>query len=131
VHTFPPPGSDSRCLARVPMHPPSDAENALGAPMMSSEIILTNGNIVCTNRDSPNPEMDAIAIFAANDDGSLGTPSFIWPGMKHVRALSASPDDRFICVAGRDAGGLTVYDQRWNVRGRLDLDNVAIPVWME
>jgi len=129
VHTLPVPGTaKSQCLQRLPINPPSD--NVHVHEMLSSAIKLWNGKLLCSNRDSPAPERDAIAIFDIAEDGMLNTPQFIWPGVSHIREMAPSPDGRFLCVGGRDGGGVVVFDRKWKVLARGEVKRLAIPVWM-
>jgi 6-phosphogluconolactonase (cycloisomerase 2 family) len=129
VHTLPFPGTgESKCIQRIPIYPPSDAVHLAQIPMLASALKMKDGKLLATNRQSRWPERDAIAIVGINDDASLSPPLYHWPGLTHMRELSWSPDGRFLCAAGRDAGGVVMLDRNWNVVAGLDMDNVAIQV---
>jgi hypothetical protein len=95
-------------------------------PTLASALKIKDGKLLATNRQSRWPERDAIAIVGINGDASLGPSLYPWPGLTHMRELSFSPDGRFVCAAGRDAGGVVMLDSNWNVVARLDMDNVAV-----
>ena len=121
---------EAKCIARIPVYPPSDANHHLSHPMRTAEIAYWNGKVVATNRMSPNPEMDAMVVLEADEHGQLGEPLWIWPRLTHIRAMSCSPDGKFLCAAGRDAGGVVIYNDKWKECARLEIGNVAVPVFM-
>jgi len=131
------------CISRHSILPSADKDNQ--AKMLASEIILLpsiNGGkhlLICTNRDSPNPEGDAIALFSVDDHGKVERTEQGWiTGVgKHLRGMSTDKEGRYIAVAGRDGGGLTIFE-RDTEKGltlkevaQLDVEHVVCPVWID
>jgi 6-phosphogluconolactonase len=95
--------------------------------------------LVCTNRDSPNPEGDALALFSVDDDGKVERTSQGWiTGVgKHLRGMAVDREGRFVAVAGRDGGGLTIFE-RDSEKGlalkevaKIDVEQVVAPLWID
>lgn len=139
VHTFSLTGAET--ISRHSILPPADAEN--GAEMLASEILLLPSTspkgkhlLLCTNRDSPNPEGDAIALFAVAQDGSVERTEQQWiMGVgRHLRGMLVDKEGKFVAVAGRDGGGLTIFerdDLSLTQVAQLDVDNVVVPLWAD
>lgn len=114
--------------------------------MLASEIILLHALhksgkhlLICTNRDSPNQEGDAIATFAVDDDGAVERTEQGWiTGVgRHLRGMAADKEGKLVAVAGRDGGGLVIFE-RDNEEGltlrevaRLEVDKVVCPLWID
>lgn len=147
AHRFPPLGSEgqrSTVISRHSILPPADRDNQ--AKMLASEIILLpslspGGKhlLICTNRDSPNTEGDAIALFSVDEDGSVERTKQGWiTGLgKHLRGMLPDKEGRFVAVAGRDGGGLKVFerDQETGLTlvqvAEMDVGQVVVPLWID
>jgi 6-phosphogluconolactonase (cycloisomerase 2 family) len=132
------------CISSHSILPPADKDNQ--DKMLASEIILLpslhpSGKhlLICTNRDSPNPEGDAIALFSVDDDGQVKRTEQGWvTGVgKHLRGMAADKEGRYVAVAGRDQGGLVLFE-RDREKGltlievaRIDVDHVVCPLWID
>ena len=134
----------SVCISRHSILPPADKDNQ--SKMLASEILLlsspTPGGkhlLICTNRDSPNPEGDAIALFSVDDDGTVERTEQGWiTGIgKHLRGMSADKEGKYLAVAGRDGGGLTIFerDQEKGLAlkevAKLAVEKVVCPLWID
>ena len=95
---------------------------------------------MCTNRDTPNPEGDSIALFAVNDDGSVVPTEQGWVhGVgRHLRGMLADKTGRWVAVAGRDGGGLTIFERDLEGTGlrlekvaHLAVEHVVVPLWID
>jgi hypothetical protein len=125
VHTLPP-NERSQLLARVSTYPPCDEANHLGIPMTAGVNVISGNRVICANRKSTNPEMDALAVVAFDpEDGSIGQPSFLWPGASHLRALTASSDGGLVVTGGRDNGEVVVFDSKWKELARMKYYMIA------
>jgi len=154
THTLPPlpenftpiPGQsgNSTPISRHSILPPADSENQ--SKMLASEIRLLpsltpSGKhlLICTNRDSPNPEGDAIALFSVDDVGTVERTSQGWiTGIgKHLRGMAVDREGRFVVVAGRDGGGLTIFERDFETGltlqqvAKIDVEQAVAPLWMD
>ena len=131
-------------ISRHSILPPADSENQ--SKMLASEIRLLpsltpSGKhlLICTNRDSPNSEGDAIALFSVDDDGTVERTSQGWiTGIgKHLRGMAADKEGRFVAVAGRDGGGLTIFERDSETGltlqqvAKIDVEQVVAPLWID
>ena len=148
VHPFSP-GSESTDQQKGPISrhsilPPADSSN--GPKMLASEIILLpshNGGkhlLVCTNRDTPNNEGDALALFSVGDDGSVERTEQGWvEGVgRHLRGMLPDKSGQWVAVAGRDEGGVTIFERdvsgtglRLDKVAHLEVDQVVVPLWID
>ena len=95
--------------------------------------------LICTNRDSPNPESDAIALFSVDDNGTVERTSQGWiTGIgKHLRGMAVDREGRFVVVAGRDGGGLTIFERDFETGltlqqvAKIDVEQAVAPLWMD
>jgi 6-phosphogluconolactonase len=132
------------CISRHSILPPADKDNQ--TKMLASEILLLPSPVpggkhllICTNRDSPNPEGDAIALFSVDDDGKVERTEQGWiTGIgKHLRGMSADKEGKYVAVAGRDGGGLTIFerDQEKGLTlkevAKLEVEKVVCPLWID
>jgi 6-phosphogluconolactonase len=114
--------------------------------MLASEIIIlpalkASGKhlLICTNRDSPNPEGDAIATFTVDDDGTVERTDQSWiTGVgRHLRGMAADKEGKLVAVAGRDGGGVVIFERdndnglTLNEVARIDVDKVVCPLWID
>lgn len=114
--------------------------------MLASEIILlpslrSSGKhlLICTNRDSPNPEGDAIATFSVDDNGNVERTEQGWiTGVgKHLRGMAADEEGKYVAVAGRDGGGLVILERdakeglTLKEVASIEVDKVVCPLWID
>jgi 6-phosphogluconolactonase len=117
--------------------------------MLACEIILlpslTPGGkhlLIATNRDSPNPKGDAIALFSVSDeDGSkverVADQPWIEGVGNHVRGMAADQSGKWVIMAGRDGGGVKMFErvgkEGLNLQevAHVDLEKVVCPLWIE
>jgi 6-phosphogluconolactonase (cycloisomerase 2 family) len=114
--------------------------------MLASEIILlpsleSSGKhlLICTNRDSPNSEGDAIATFSVDDDGTVERTEQGWiTGVgRHLRGMAADKEGKYVAVAGRDGGGLVIFERdakeglRLKEVASIEVDKVVCPLWID
>jgi 6-phosphogluconolactonase len=132
------------CISRHSILPPADKDNQ--SKMLASEILLlpspTPGGkhlLICTNRDSPNPEGDAVALFSVDDEGKVERTEQGWiMGVgKHLRGMSADKEGKYVAVAGRDGGGLTIFERDLEKGltlkevAKLEVEQVVCPLWID
>jgi len=132
------------CISRHSILPPADKDNQ--SKMLASEILLlpspTSGCkhlLICSNRDSPNPEGDAIALFSVDDDGTVERTEQGWiTGIgKHLRGMSADKEGKYVAVSGRDGGGLTIFERdqekvlKLKEVAKLEVEQVVCPLWID
>lgn len=113
--------------------------------MLASEIALfpadPKGNhlLVASNRDSANPAGDALALFSVSaQDGSQVTPKaekFVMGGGKHLRGVASDAEGKWVCVTGRNGGGVVIYERveeglREVVRYE-EIEKPVCPLWIE
>lgn len=125
------------------MIPPWDEPFA--ASMLAGEILLLPSLkpggphlLLATNRDSPNLQGDSIALFRVDDEGTVSRTDnpFIVTGGKHLRGAGASGDGHWVLVAGRDGGGVVMFERvgedGLNLKqvARVQLDKVVCPLWI-
>ena len=133
----------TKVISRFSTLTPEDQPHAFS--MLAAEIILlpTFGGpllLLCSNRKSPLPEGDTVALFAVDpEDGSKverTRQGWLKGFGKHIRGANADQTGKYVAIAGRDSGGLTILE--WNGEGgmrleevaRLGVDGVLAPVWM-
>jgi 6-phosphogluconolactonase (cycloisomerase 2 family) len=134
----------SLVVSRHSILPPADKDNQ--SKMLASEIILLRSLdpsgrhlLICTNRDSPNPEGDAIATFSVDDNGTVERTEQGWiTGVgKHLRGMAADKEGKFVAVAGRDGGGLVIFERdsedglTLKEVARIEVDKVVCPLWID
>jgi 6-phosphogluconolactonase (cycloisomerase 2 family) len=143
VHTLPSsPGVPSKRLYRHIMLPGEDQGNT---EMTGAEIILLPSLspsgpqlLILTNRYSTSSRGDALALFEVSNDGETVRPArspHYWGVGKHIRALEADPRGKYICTAGRDAGGVVILERVGDGTElkevcRLEVPNVVVPIWV-
>jgi 6-phosphogluconolactonase (cycloisomerase 2 family) len=120
---------DGNWISTYPVYPPSDKEHL--DKMTAGEIIMLGNKIIASNRDSPSEKGDAMAIFTVKEDGMVDNVEYVWPNAKTLRGMSASPDGKWICVAGRNGGGVVMLDRDFKEVARLNVPMVTCPVWMD
>lgn len=114
--------------------------------MLACEIILLKALsaggkhlLICSNRDSPNPAKDAVALFAVDDDGSLERVKeqpWIEGVGKHVRGVAADPSERWVLMAGRDDGVVKMFERvgkdglQLEEVAKIDVEQVVCPLWV-
>lgn len=115
--------------------------------MLASEIIFLpspttdgKGLILCTNRDSPNSQGDAITLFSVHGDGSVERTEqgCVEGSGRHLRGMLADKTGRWVAVAGRDGGGLTILERDLEGTGlrlekvaHLEVELVVVPLWVD
>lgn len=114
--------------------------------MLASEIILlpalSEGGkhlLICTNRDSPNSEMDALALFSVGDEGKVERTEQGWiTGVgRHLRGMLPDREGRFVAVAGRDGGGVKIFERDQDTGlslkqvAELEVEQVVVPLWID
>lgn len=84
--------------------------------------------------------MDSIALFAVGDDGSVERTEQGWvDGVgRHLRGMLPDKSGRWVAVAGRDEGGLTIFERDVSETGlrldkvaHLDVEQVVVPLWID
>jgi 6-phosphogluconolactonase (cycloisomerase 2 family) len=137
------PGS-SELISRLSILPPADEPHrpSLGA----SEIVLLPpvraggpSLLIASNRDSPNAEGDAIALFSVSANGSKVEPTpegFVKGIGRHLRGVSADAEARFVAVCARNGGGLAMFERKGEDGlqleevARLDVERTVCPLWI-
>lgn len=81
--------------------------------------------LLCTNRDSPLPEKDAIAVFLVSPTSpgraSRAPEGWVYPGGSHLRGMAeVGGKGKWVAVLGRTEGGLVMYE-----RGEMGIKEVA------
>lgn len=117
--------------------------------MTASEIVLLpapekGGRLlmITSNRDSPNAEGDALALFSVDaEDGSdvRSAPNqFILGAGKHLRGVAPDKSGKWVCVTGRNGGGVVIYERTGSDGlglsevARLEgLENPVCPLWLD
>ncbi|ORY25516.1 Lactonase, 7-bladed beta-propeller-domain-containing protein [Naematelia encephala] len=143
VHTLPTSGP-SQLLNRLTLLPEEDEphENLMGA----AEIVLlppltptSPTLLICSNRDSPNPQGDALALFSVSPDGSQVTRTeqeWVKGVGKHLRGLTVDKTGKWVCCAARNGGGVVIFERvgkdglELKEVARLDLDTTVAPLWI-
>jgi 6-phosphogluconolactonase (cycloisomerase 2 family) len=119
VHTLPATGQP-KLIARMSILDSTDSPHA--ATMGPAEIILLPSLspsapllLLCSNRDSPSPEGDTIAAFSVDpSDGAKverTEQGWVRGCGAHLRAMAEDDSGRFVAVAGRNGGGLSVLER--------------------
>ncbi|GAA6051409.1 hypothetical protein JCM3770_000504 [Rhodotorula araucariae] len=110
-------------LRGVPRADPFDLTPStilLLAPLATSSAGKAH-TLVVSNRNAPAalaPEGDTLALFSVPTDApaQLGEPAFVHGAGRHLRGVAAGPPtgadrERFVLVAGRDEGAMSVYER--------------------
>ena len=135
VHTLPMEDlSKSTVVKRFSILPPEDENDKAKEVMTAAEICLLpptipNGPmlLLCSNRDTPRPGGDSIALFSvsSSDGGQVERAPQGWAhhvGL-HLRCMQPDPDNKLVVAAGREGGQLVVL-RRGGAEG-LNLNEVA------
>jgi len=118
VHTLPATGQP-KLIARMSIldstrpTPPQWAQpRSSSSPLSSPSAPLL---LLCSNRDSPSPEGDTIAAFSVDpSDGAKverTEQGWVRGCGAHLRAMAEDDSGRFVAVAGRNGGGLSVLER--------------------
>ena len=97
--------------------------------------------LMASNRDSPSSEGDTVALFSVDpeDGGEVKKTGQGWArGLgKHLRGMEGSADGRYVVVAGRNGGGISVLERVGEdglevkkVAGLEGLERVVAPIWV-
>ena len=122
VHTLPTRGDTTvpEAIARFSTLTPEDQPHA--SKLSTAEIILLpslDGQnpmlLMCSNRDSPSPTGDTVALFSVDpEDGAKvqrTEQGWLHGCGKHLRGMQAEPTGRFVVVSARDGGGVTIVER--------------------
>lgn len=97
--------------------------------------------LIASNRDSPNSEGDALALFLVDpEDGSKVTPcddQWVVGAGKHLRGVSADKSGKWVCVTARNSDRVVMYERTGEKGDRLEevarlegLDKPVCPLWI-
>lgn len=142
IHTLPPEGH-STLISRHDFRPPHDRDNP---DMLGAGIILLppfspsqDSLLIVSNRFSTHSSGDALTLYKVSPEGGTVEPlssPYLWGFGRHLRALEVDPSGRYVCVAGRDEGGVTILERvgedgmELKEVARLDIPNVVVPLWV-
>ena len=84
------------------------------------------------------PKGDSVAIVTLKSDGK-GVDKVDWvvTGCDHIRGMVPSPDGKYVVIAGKDAGGVEIYEvggkrgEEWKLAAKDEtLKSVTTFVWL-
>lgn len=138
-------GPTPKLIQRLSILPKGDehVREKLGA----SEIIFlpplstsTTGKalLLCSNRDSPSND-DGLACFSVSPDGKdvqRTEQGWVMGLGKHLRGVAVDSTGKWVCVVGRDAGGVSILERK-GVDGEVlekvagvDMELGVCPLWV-